>query len=493
MEDVRPAAKRGHKARGFFFSALLFVAGLFLPATHADAASLFFSPGSGSVKVGQTISVSVYVESKAQSMNATQGVVSFPTDLLSVTGVSKGGSILNLWVQDPASAGTVNFEGIVYNPGFQAASGKVMTITFRAKKAGTAQVKFSSGAVLANDGQGTNITSGLGGAKITIGDAEEKPEPTPTPTTPTIPGAPVITSASHPDPNAWYQKSSADFSWSVPSGVTGVSVSVDQSPTTDPGTSSEGVVRSYRVENQADGVWYVHVRFRNAQGWGPATHYRFQIDTTAPDVFSIAEALRKDSTENTVRFLITANDARSGIDYYEIRLNDSQPERWIDDGSHVYTLTNVPAGEYTLSAKAFDKAGNVKAASASFAVTAPVTAAAPVDRTLAWLLAAVCILLLILIILCLIIIFMLRRRRFMFPIIFGRRKKETRDDDLQRLFDELRAKIDEYSDLLEKNRQKRLTAEARSLDEENFLLTKLKQGMEDIRGSATKRRRRSSK
>src|SRR3989344_1569285 len=126
-------------------------------ALHANAATLSFFPARGEYAVGSTLQVSAYVSSEDQAMNAASGVISFPLDKLEVISFSKSGSIITFWVQEPSfsnSAGTFNFEGIVPNPGFTGASGKVITVRFRVKAVGSAFLNFSSGLVLANDGQG---------------------------------------------------------------------------------------------------------------------------------------------------------------------------------------------------------------------------------------------------------------------------------------------------------------------------------------------------
>ena len=73
----------------FVFVAVVFIA---LSST-ASAATLYFSPSSGSYTVGTTLSVSVYVSSTDQAMNAASGIISFPQDKLEVTSLSKSGSI----------------------------------------------------------------------------------------------------------------------------------------------------------------------------------------------------------------------------------------------------------------------------------------------------------------------------------------------------------------------------------------------------------------
>ena len=61
----------------------------------AQAASLYFSPSSGTYQTGRNFTVNIRAESPA-SMNAASGVIIFPTDKLEVLSVSKTGSIFNL-------------------------------------------------------------------------------------------------------------------------------------------------------------------------------------------------------------------------------------------------------------------------------------------------------------------------------------------------------------------------------------------------------------
>ena len=153
-------------SRTFFFVTLLFAMPFF-----ASAASLRLSPASGTYNVGQTLSVSILVNSNNRAMNAVAGVISFPSNLLEVRSLSKGGTIMSLWVKEPSysnSNGTVNFEGVVLNPGFTGTAGNVITIVFKVKAPGTAQVGFEGAQVLANDGTGADILSGSESAEFTL-------------------------------------------------------------------------------------------------------------------------------------------------------------------------------------------------------------------------------------------------------------------------------------------------------------------------------------
>jgi hypothetical protein len=165
--------------RRIFYSiafSLAMCCGLFFALTSpssAFAASIDFSPLAKAVTVGQAFTVIVNVSSADQAMNAVSGDISFPSDKLQVLSISKTNSIIGLWVRDPSFSnsvvgGDVHFEGIVLNPGFQGSGGDVIRVTFEAVAPGVASLMFSSGSVLANDGNGTNILNSLGTASISI-------------------------------------------------------------------------------------------------------------------------------------------------------------------------------------------------------------------------------------------------------------------------------------------------------------------------------------
>lgn len=75
---------------------------LFLSAgfsVKAQEASFYLSPQTRSYKTGQTFSVTVFIKSEGIAINAAQAKISFPSDILKVTDISKSGSIFTLWVQ----------------------------------------------------------------------------------------------------------------------------------------------------------------------------------------------------------------------------------------------------------------------------------------------------------------------------------------------------------------------------------------------------------
>lgn len=340
---------------------------------NAKAATLFFSPSSTSCGVGGNVSLNVSVGSTEQAMNAASGVISFPSDKLEVSSISKSGSIFSLWVQEPSfsnAKGTINFEGVIFNPGFSGASGKIIAINFKAKTVGTAPLSISSGLVLANDGAGTNILSGMGKASINITEASAKPkeEDTTPKKTAGTPVAVAISSPTHPDPEKWYTNNNPKFEWIMSKDITAINVLVDKNPDTNPGTKSDGLSNSYDFENVDDGVWYFHLRLKNSAGWGEISHFKFQIDKKALEYLNITEVKEEGSILSQAKFSFVASETISGIDYYEIKIDNGEKEIWRQKADELYITPAIGAGEHELFVTAFNKAGNSIKNSAKFSI-----------------------------------------------------------------------------------------------------------------------------
>ena len=161
------------------FSTIIFFIGFFFIPFFANAATLSISPAVGSLNVGGRVSVKVLVSSSGLPLNAVSSLISISPSFFSIESVSKTNSILNFWVTEPTISGsTVKFEGVALSGA--GSSGTVVTINLRAIKSGEGLITFKSGQILANDGQGTDITGTLSGAKFSIGEAIPKivtPEP----------------------------------------------------------------------------------------------------------------------------------------------------------------------------------------------------------------------------------------------------------------------------------------------------------------------------
>jgi len=354
--------KRFSFATLFLLGITLVIVSLTLPIS-VFAASLYLSPATGSYNIGQTFSVGVYVSSIDQAMNAVSGVISFPSDKLEAISLSKSGSIITLWVQEPTfsnTLGTINFEGIVLNPGFTGSSGKVITVNFKTKAIGSAPVTFSSGSVLANDGKGTNILASMGSGSYVIQTeiitppVEEYVPPKNTPT------APVVSSPTHPDSEKWYSSNDPNFTWEVPEDITGVRLLVGHNPVVVPTVFYSEPITEKQLEDLADGIWYFHVQLRNKAGWGGISHFKFQIDTQPPKPFEIKVKEGKEITNPQPTLVFETSDEMSGIEYYEVKIGEWESGQLTVEAlkHNPFRMPVSPPGKYTILVKAVDKAAN---------------------------------------------------------------------------------------------------------------------------------------
>ncbi len=161
---------------------------IFLQPNFVFSADLFLSPSSKSVNVGDSFFITLFVNSSDQSINAVSARINFDPNYLKIISLSKVGSKINLWVQEPSfdnNLGEVFLEGIILNPGFIGNNGKIISLNFKALKEGKTEIKFLSGSVLANDGEGTNVLKNTNSVIVNINKAEFiTPEVEPTPSLP---------------------------------------------------------------------------------------------------------------------------------------------------------------------------------------------------------------------------------------------------------------------------------------------------------------------
>ncbi len=357
------------RAQKIILSAVIALAVL-LPA-QVLAATLSLAPATGAYPLAASFLTTVTVATPGVAANAVSGLITFPTDRLEVLSLGKSNSIVTYWVREPQFSnltGRIEFEGIVLNPGFSGGAGRILNITFRPKTAGAVRLDFTEGAVLANDGQGTNILSGLADARYVITSAKLKSPAGEATTILGAPGAPQVTSPSHPDPALWYNDSNPIFQWELSSDITGVNILADRLPSTNPGTNSDGRFSAYQYKEVKDGSWYFHLRLRNAGGWGDITHFGFKIDTVPPTDLKLIPLARPDETDPAAAFTITASDQDSGLDRYEISVDGATPIIWLDNQDHQFITPAMKPGEHTLLVKVYDRAGNMLASSADFSI-----------------------------------------------------------------------------------------------------------------------------
>lgn len=155
-----------------FFSAprsFVIIAGLFFcllgfSEAQAAGAHLLLTPTGES-----TFKVTAMFSSGEAQVNAIEGVVSYPSALITLRGVSDGDSIISLWIvrpQVPTSSGAlahVHFSGIIPG-GYGGPSGPLFSLSFESHTSSAIPIRLDPITVLKADGFGSidpTATSGL--------------------------------------------------------------------------------------------------------------------------------------------------------------------------------------------------------------------------------------------------------------------------------------------------------------------------------------------
>ncbi len=335
------------------------------------ATALFLTSDAQQAAVGDTVTVNVRINSD-QPVNAAQGTLYYPKDIFDVVQAVHTNSIFDLWLTEPrvnTSTGEISFLGGSTNA-FSGASMPVFAVTFRARGTGMGTVGFRNAAVAAGDGTGANLLTsstamsfvvGAPGATSTQVVTLQTPPPPkqiirPVTPTSTAPIAPVLSVGLYPDQSAWYN-TIGNFlvQWQLPADVSAVATALNQNPQFDP-TVSEGLFNNKTFGAVKEGVWYLHVRFKNSVGWGPTAHYKIAIDTTPPFPFTATakEGALTEVTAPTLQF--KTQDQPSGVALYRVLVDGTAAG---STTSTALTLSPLSFGFHTIVVQAVDYAGNV--------------------------------------------------------------------------------------------------------------------------------------
>jgi hypothetical protein len=348
---------------------LFFVLSVFFISSKAEAANLFFSPAIGNVYVGDTFTVNVLVDTQNVAINSVETTIDFPEDYLDVVSLSESKSIFSMWVQTPAASSTdgdIYFTGGLPTPGYSGANGEIMSITFRAKKSGVAVISYSGSSVRANDGLGTDVFQNGGNGEYTISEKSSPTVEVPTENENIATFSPVISSPSHPDSNAWYSNNNPQFTWTFPDEFNGVEVSYDENPVATPNMFYATTSAEKDFTDLRDGVYYLHLQVRSDGVWSKVSNFKFQIDTERPLNFDITELNKNETTKTQAEFTFNASDTLSGLDHFEISIDDSVPTLDTDVSNLYYKTPVLSSGKHIIVIKAYDKAGNYVPSSAMF-------------------------------------------------------------------------------------------------------------------------------
>jgi len=344
------------KSYCIIFSSLLFL----LYANTTFSANISISNDKINIVENQTFNVVVNLDTKGVYINNAEGLISFPKELLEVESISSAGSIFSIWVEQPTFSnlnGTVSFNGGLPTPGYLGSKGKVISILFKAKKEGVANIGFSSANIYANDGLGTNVTSDKKGALINITSYKGAETPEEIIVSDKLPPSPIIASVEMPDSEAWYSLNKTTFNWDLPQNVIAVQVLFNNLPNSTPNITYSPPIEQKTITDLNDGVRYIHVRFKNSAGWGKTSHRKFKIDTSGPIILDVVSSITK---EDLVSLKITSQDKVSEVIKYKISIDGIfDKEIVVDNGIANVLLSPQKSGNHEVNVIAYDRAGNL--------------------------------------------------------------------------------------------------------------------------------------
>jgi hypothetical protein len=327
-------------------------------SVKAAGASLYVAPSKGTFFVGNTFTVSIYVNTKGNEINAVQVDLKFPPDILQVTSPTTGESFISEWITPPSYSnigGTIYLKGGIPE-GITTSAGLFSTITFRTRSSGRAMIEFlDSSKVLLADEKGTPLP-------LTILNGEYEISTPP-------PEGPRIISSTHYDSEVWYSDPNPSFYWEKTKEVTGFSFSLSQNPQENPDTISEGDIISKSYEGVSDGIWFFHLRAKEDSIWGKTSHLGVKIDTSPPQEFD-----PQIDVHNGLLSCVT-EDVHSGIDRYEVSvLNVTETPTaapFFVEAVFPYKIPHQDPGKYNIIVKAYDRAGNVQEGNITFQKLSP--------------------------------------------------------------------------------------------------------------------------
>ena len=139
----------------FFF---LFLSSIFyiLNPFSAFAAEISFDAKTTQTQVGEQFKIDLIIDTEQKSINAFEGRIAFPSDLIEIKEVRDGNSIVNFWIERPSitSKSYILYSGITPG-GFSGQNGLIFSLIFESLKEGQGAIEIQNTRALLNDGLGT--------------------------------------------------------------------------------------------------------------------------------------------------------------------------------------------------------------------------------------------------------------------------------------------------------------------------------------------------
>ena len=138
---------------------LAIIALFLLTPLFAQGAILYFEPDVQEIGVGQQFQVDISLNAENEAINAVEGKIVFPGELLELKEIRDGNSIINFWVERPKteSNNQIIFSGITPG-GYIDKQGLIFSTIFQSKNEGKGTIEIQEAKTLLNDGKGTEAS-----------------------------------------------------------------------------------------------------------------------------------------------------------------------------------------------------------------------------------------------------------------------------------------------------------------------------------------------
>jgi hypothetical protein len=132
------------------------------------SAGLTVMTDSPEVGAGESVTITASLTNNEDTANAYSGTIAFPVGT-NINSITQSSDVVSSWINVPKISGnTIVFDGITVG-GFDGREGVLFKVNASWDSEGQKDIRFVDGAVLRNDGTGTNYIERLVGASVVVG------------------------------------------------------------------------------------------------------------------------------------------------------------------------------------------------------------------------------------------------------------------------------------------------------------------------------------
>lgn len=139
------------------------------------AAELSVISQSSEIGLNNEFEINLLISSKNENINAIEGKIIYPIDLLEIKNIYDGDSVMSFWMEKPSlkSESYISYSGIIPG-GYSGKDGKIFSIVFQAKKEGFGDIEISDAKLLIDNGKGTESKTKISNFHFTISEKNKE-------------------------------------------------------------------------------------------------------------------------------------------------------------------------------------------------------------------------------------------------------------------------------------------------------------------------------